>query len=110
MKGLIKKDLNATFGSLSSVVGMLLSGTSLCNWSSKLFKQKYNSFFSALMESYRSVFHTIFDYLFTWWVVALWPNLNISNWHKDVAILFLIIGFSVRRALWPAYLLSLIHI
>jgi hypothetical protein len=79
-----------------SILGILIGAVSLTNLTVTYFDLGIDPILAGIVDAYRLIFHTAFDYLF-FWLGVVWVNFDVPGWTKDLTtIYFVFVSASVR--------------
>lgn len=85
-----------TFGSVWGWLGILVGALSIINLGLTYFGVGIDPILTGIVETYQTIFHTAFDYLF-FWVPMIWPEFSFSSWVKDATSIYLVFSAATVR-------------
>ncbi len=97
-----KSDFNQALGSIWNWGGILLASVALISLAENFALLDFSGVVEHLIHGYRAVFHGLFDKLILL-LKYLWPKFSIPFWVIEFSVIYLILGNSLRRAIWPAF-------
>lgn len=93
----IWKSAQSAFSSWTMILGMLIGGVTVFNFLQRAFKIGLNVFFEGVLNAYRAVFHTLFNWL------TFWMPWDFPLWVKDATIVWFVLWGAMARIIWIIY-------